>query len=373
MGLTQIQGSMSLALGLGPVVGQIRISNPPFTDVEGNFHPASSATVPIASDGSYSFALAPTTNSIAPNAIYQATYYLGIGQAPYTEYWSVPEVDFGVVLTIQQIRFTPSFPSTPLSIPVEQLFSATGSIGDVLVNTGGGYAPVTLQSVYEFTFTNAQSFVVPQSHHGQGTSLIIQMYASDGSQLDGAVNVNPALGDVSVTFTTPQTGQGFIYGGLGHGLPSYARTVIYQETVVVKQSEHRFNSPNLVISVFDQFGNLITDEASISLSPTFDVTVNLTAIMTFKVVVCGCLGVTSPQIATGSGTTSTPYVLQVVNATDPTVILASTHKKGLYALPAIFTTSGIAAVADYERSAAGDLTFHFYPPFTGSIQVFSPQ
>lgn len=372
MGLTQIQGSMSLALGLGPVVGQIRISNPPFTDVEGNFHPASSATVPIASDGSYSFALAPTTNSIAPNAIYQATYYLGIGQAPYTEYWSVPEIPSGSSITIQALNFNARIPPTPLSIPISQLYSANGNIGDVLVNTGGGYAPVTLQSIYPFDFGATRAITIPESHHGQGTSLVIQVYSADGSQLDGSVRVDPATGDVTITFTDNVSGFGFIYGGLGRGLPSYARTVIYQDTCVVKQQEHRFNTPHLIVEVYDQFGELITDEASISISTSFDVLVALSAIQTFKVVVCGCLGTAIPQapVDSGSGgTVSNPPFVAPVSGVQEVTIPAAEHLKGKYAVADVFTSAGVAALANYERNSAGDLTFYFEPDFSGTIQI----
>lgn len=291
-----IQGSLCLALGLGPVVGSIRVSNPSFTDANGVFHPEDTAVIPIGNDGSYSFTLAPTEQGTPGPVFYTAAYYIGPGgMLEATESWSVPVTT--AMLSIDQIRVNKSIPPAPFLVQVSQLYSATANIGDVLVFNGHNYVPVTLQTSFPFAFTTVSNISISQTQHAQGTSLFVRVYDSSGNQLDAAVKVEPVSGNVTITFGSDRSGFGFVYGGLGRGLPNASKLFVNQASGVFHQSEHRFNTPNLDVAIYDSSGNEIDANASIQLSPSFDISITFSGPKTFKAVVLGALGATVPQNA----------------------------------------------------------------------------
>jgi hypothetical protein len=362
-----IQGTFSSALGNGPSIGSVTVSWPAFTDgTSGAFHPAGVQTVNVARDGSYRFTLAPTANS-APPTFYTATYHLLNGSANAVEHWTVPAITPGTALTVPQIRVNKTVPPPPFLIQSAQLFDTAASIGDCLIWTGTRYQPVTIQRSYPFAFTNQNVLTIPGVTHGQGAALIVCTFDMQGNLLYPAINVQQVSGDVVITYGDFTTGYGFISGGLGRGLPNFAKGFVGTNTATILKSEHRFNNANLAISVYDQDGNIINASTQISISPNYDIQVTLSSAQNFNVVVAGGLGNTdapNPQ--------TIPYT-QLVAAQTTVTITADVHGKGTTPLAFFITdeTPGLSTYVPYTRTANGDISATFGSPFTGTVEIIS--
>lgn len=362
MSATTIQGTLTSALGLTPIVGSILVSWNSFTDASLQFHPGGSTLEAIGSDGSYDFQLAANLGATPQPSYYTAKYFVGNQQ--FSENWVVPVS--GTALTIQQIRVTQTVPPMPFQVQVSQLYSATANIGDICIFDGVSFVPVTVQQVYPFSFSSVSVVSVPGATHAQGTALIVQVYDSLGNQLDPAINVDPFFGDVTLGFNSSSSGYGFIYGGFGRSLPNYSKHFTSQSAVTVRQNQHRFNTPNLSISVYDDDGNLIDEQATIQVTSTYDVNVSFASPTTFRVVILGAIGVTPSS--GGSDQPSVPYLLSISNQRTVS-ILASVHGQGIYAIPFGFDADGNSVAVDYSRDSQGNLTLSFDPAFSGTVQV----
>ena len=293
------------------MVGSFTITNDNFTDASGQFHPASEQTVFVASNGHFSFHIAPNQNSIPNNTHYSVVYHLRSGVSTEDDYWVVPVTS--AVLSLEQVRINRSVPPLPFQVQVSQLYSATASVGDCLVFNGATYVPTTIQSVFPFTFTNQQQISIPASAHGQGAALLVQVYDDTGNVLDPSLNVDPVTGNALITFGTATSGRGVIYGGLGRSLPNFSQFFAGAQSVTISQAQHRFNTGNLIVSVYDAAGNLIDSAATIQITGTYDVIVTFSGPATFTVVIAGCLGVDlssiPPPIPSGNnGNTSSSTV-----------------------------------------------------------------
>ena len=296
------------------MVGSFTITNDSFTDSSGQFHPASEQTVLVPSNGHFSFHIAPNQNSIPSNTYYSVVYHLRSGvSTPGDDYWVVPITS--AVLSLEQVRVNKSVPPLPFQVQIAQLYSATANVGDCLVFNGANYLPTTIQSVFPFTFTNQQQVSIPASAHGQGPALLVQVYDGSGNVLDPSLNVDPVVGNVLITFGTATSGRGVIYGGLGRSLPNFSQFFAGAQSVTITKSQHRFNTGNLIVSVYDVAGNLIDSAASIQVTGAFDVVVSFTEQTSFTVVIVACLGVdlSAAQGPSSGGSSVNPTVAGTLN------------------------------------------------------------
>ena len=388
MSQTLIQGTLALAGGMGPIVCSIKITNQAFVDVDGNFHPAGSVTyTPDPMTGNYSFPLSPTVGATPSGTTYSATWYIP-GQNPYTEIWTVPETD--LTWEIWKLRDNPVPAARGNLVQASQIFSGTANVGDALIclGPGSGFVPATLQSIHAFAFTQQETLTITQAQHGQGSALLVSVRDSTGTLVDPLINVDD-IGNVTITFNEPTDGAGFVYGGLARSLPNWSKSYYNQQIVTVKQSDHRFNTPNLDVVLYDAYGNVMDASATIQLNSNFDVTVSFSSPQVFKIVIVGCLGVTIPAIGTGTGNTGgggdtgggtgtggggtvvatpVPYSTFV---TGGEIIAGSLHAKGPAAIPRFFSTDtpAQAALANYTRSNIGDLAPD--PSFSGTMEITS--
>jgi hypothetical protein len=307
MNPVQITGTLSLALGNGPLVARIKISNPTFHASDGTLVPEQSNFVVLDSVGGYDFSLVPTAGSIDGNVFYTATYFIGLSQ--FTEHWFVPD-DLPGPLSIADIRAAQKVPPFPFLVQTRQLFAPEAGFGDILCFTGSTWGNVRLQQVHRFEFTNVSSFVIPAATHGQGShGLLVRCFDPDGWAMDPTVRAHPSTGDVSVYFNEPVSGRGFISGGPGRTLPNPSHTFIHQSTITIPVQEHKLYTTDIVIEVYDANG-FTMDAASKQVTGDYTVIVTLASPVSGKVVLVGSLGsnpspTVIPPIAPALGSTLT--------------------------------------------------------------------
>lgn len=304
-----ISGTLPMALGAGPLVARIRVSNPTFHASDGTFVPAQDSYVVVDPDsaGAYSFLLIPTANSPDGNVFYTATYYIGL--STYTEHWFVPD-DHPGPLSIGEIRAAQKVPAFPFLVQTKQLYAPDAGFGDLLVYTGSTWGNVRLQQVHRFEFSNVDSFVILASEHGQGShGLLVRCYDPDGWVMDPTIRAHPSTGDVSIYFNEPVSGRGFISGGPGRTLPNPSHTFVHQDTIVIPVSEHKLYTTDLSIEVYDSNG-FAMDAASKRVAGDFSVSVTLASPASGKVVIVGALGATpSPTVIPAPTPTTGPTFL----------------------------------------------------------------
>jgi hypothetical protein len=364
MNTTTIAGKLSSAIGLN-ALGSILIDWHSFTCADGTFVAAGETSVALASDGSYSFQLMPTVGASPANSYYTVNYYLRRGSNFTIDHWTVPATL--AILTIPQILVNKTVPPPAFLIQASQIYSAAANVGDCLIFNGLTFVPVSLQQSYPFTFTSQSTVSISGTNHGQGAALFIAVYDTSGNALAPAIVVSPIVGDTTISFGAATSGYGFIYGGLGRTLPNFAKGFGGALVGVVKQSEHRFNTPNIAVAVYDSAGNLINTSVSISVSTAFDVTVTVGSAMNFSVVILGAIGSSALVNATVA---AVPYTTVVTNATT-TTILASVHQNGLTPIANFFDSAGFATNLEYSRDGFGNIIVTAFPAFTGTIQITS--
>jgi hypothetical protein len=367
MNLTHIAGKLPSALGV-PMQGAITITGPSFVAGDGTLVAATNQSVSLASDGSYSFHLAPTDRT-SQFVFYTATYHLVHGGAIGSETWSVPTT--AATVNIQQVKITKTIPPPPFAIQTSQIYSPVANIGDALLWNGQQWTPATILEHYPFDFLNESTIVIPGAMHGQGPNLILSIYDDSGNALLPNVNRDPITADVTITFGQPQSGFGVLCGGISRSLPNFAKGVIGGSTGTIRQAEHRFNTSRLVVAVYDETGNLISAGAQVSVSPAFDVSVTVGSEQNFTVVIMG--GISSLPAGTVDTLAQTASFIQSVNGQTEINIPASVHQKGALAIPFCFTNNTPAQQIspNYTRAADGSLDLNFGYEFTGTVQIIS--
>jgi hypothetical protein len=125
----QISDKLATAQGGAQAPSSIKIEWPSFTEPDSTFVPASSTTVSVAADGSFTVSLYPNDVATPSNTYYTVTYYTANSTSVTTAKWLVPTTTS--VLKIAQVQQSRPLPLPNYTVQLSQLTCGTCSVGDI--------------------------------------------------------------------------------------------------------------------------------------------------------------------------------------------------------------------------------------------------